>query len=176
MVLPVAEHDVLQIAARVRGSHEHEDARAAAANRAEERLDRVAPEPGVDGERVGTRRLAAEVRLGVGAGGRADVTALAVCDHEEPGTAGVGAHLVERGHARRPGGFEEGQLRLDGDRVRRDGVDDPAAEAGDVTAQLDREQVRIGIESDDELRPLARDLGGKTIGERQRRHGHGLER
>ena len=72
--------------------------------------------------------------------------------------------------------LEERELRLDGDRVRRDRVDDPAAEARDVAAQLDRHQVRVRIEPDHDLRPLALDLGGQTVGERQRGDGHRPER
>ena len=60
--------------------------------------------------------------------------------------------------------------------MRRDRVDDPAAEARDVAAQLDRQQVGLRIEPDDELRPLALDLGGQTVGERQRGDGHRPER
>ena len=117
----------------------------------EERLDRVAAEPRVDRQRVGARRVALEVRLRVGARGRADVAALAVGDHEQPGAPGVGADLVERRH---PGGaerLEERELRLDSDRVRGDGVDDPAAETRDVAAQLDRQEIEVRVEPDDEL-------------------------
>ena len=88
----------------------------------------------------------------------------------------VAADLVERGHPGRPERLEERELRLDRDRVRRDGVDDPAAEARDVAAQLDRQQVGARVEPDDELRPLALDLGGETVGEGDRRSAHGGER
>ena len=87
--------------------------------------------------------------------------------------ARVAADLVEGPHPGRPERFEERELRLDGDDVRADGVDDPAAEARDVAAQLDRQQVGARIEPDDELRPLALDLGGQAVGEGDRRGAHG---
>ena len=149
----------------------------AAAHRAEERLDRVAAEPRVDRQRVGARRLALEVGVGIRARRRADVAALAVGDDQQPGAPGVGADLVEGRHPGRPERLEEGELRLHGDGVRRDRVDQAAAEAGDVAAQLDRHQVDVRVEPDDELRMLALDLGGEPVGEGGRRgHGHRLER
>ena len=116
--------------------------------------------------------LALEVRLGVRARGRADVAALAVGDHEQPGAPGVRADLVERRHPGGPERLEERELRLDRDGVRRDRVDDPAAEARDVAAQLDRQQVGARVEPDDELRALPLDLGGQPVGEGQRGDGH----
>ena len=53
---PSSSVDVLDVGAGVRGLHEHEDAGAVAARGAEVRLDRLAAEPRVDGERVGARR------------------------------------------------------------------------------------------------------------------------
>jgi hypothetical protein len=44
---------------------------------------------------------------------------------------GIDADSLERVHAVRAQRLEEGELRLDGDRVRRDRVHDPAAEARD---------------------------------------------
>ena len=67
--------------------------------------------------------------------------------------------------------LEEGELRLDRDRVRRDGVDDPAAEAGDsasaggIAAELDGQQVEPRVEPDDELAPLALDRLGEPVAE-----------
>ena len=92
---PVGERDVLDVAAGVRGLDQAEDPGAVAAGGGEVGLDRLAPEPGVDGERVGERLVALEVGGGVGARGRADVAALAVGDHEQPGAARVGADLGE---------------------------------------------------------------------------------
>ena len=119
-----------------------------------------------------TRLVALEVRGGVRPRGRADVAALAVGDHEQPGAARVGADLVERGHPLGAERLEERELRLDRDRVRRDRVDDPAAEARDVAAQLDRQQVGQRVEPDDELAPLPLDLGREPVGERERGDGH----
>src|SRR5205823_4322586 len=129
---------------------EDADPHSAAPDGAQKGLDGVAAEPGVDGERVRARRIALEVGLRVGSRSRADVPALAVGDHEQAGALRVLADLLEGGDAGRAEHFEEGELRLDGDRVRRDGVDDPAAEARDVPAQLDRQQVWLRIEPDDE--------------------------
>ena len=147
----VGQLEVLDVAAGVRRLDEDEDAGAVAPRGGEERLDRLAAELRVDRQRVGARRVALEVRVGVGARGRADVAALAVGDHEQPGAPRVDADLVER---RDPGGaerLEERELRLDGDGVRRDGVDDAAAEARDVAAKLDGQQVEARVEPDDEL-------------------------
>src|SRR5581483_6099503 len=103
---------------------------------------------------------------------RADVAALAVGDHEQPRAARVPAHLGERAHPRGSERLEEGELRLHRDRVRRDGVDDPAAEALDVAAELDRQELWPGVEADDELAALALDLGGEPVAEGERRDGH----
>src|SRR5207248_7135896 len=54
----------------------------------------------------------------------------------------------------------------------RDGVDDPAAEAGDVAAQLDGQQVGPRVEADDELASLAFDLRREPIAKGERRHAH----
>ena len=140
----VREREILDLAAGVRGLDDAEDPGAVAPGGGEVRLDRLAPEPGIDGERVGERLVAFEVRGRVGARGRADVAALAVGDHEQPGAARVEADVGERLHPVLAERLEERELRLDGDRVRRDRVDDPAAEAGDVAAQLDGHQVVDG--------------------------------
>ena len=61
----VRERQLLHVAcARVRGPHEAEDARAVQAAGLQERLDRVAAEIGVDGERVRERRLARRAARG----------------------------------------------------------------------------------------------------------------
>ena len=142
-------------------------------------LERVAAEVRVHGQRVGDRRPAVtrlEVGGGVGARGRADVAALAVRDHEQAGRARVGADLLERAHPVGAERLEERELRLDRDDVRRDGVDDPAAEARGrlggrgppdvgVAAQLDRQQVEPRVEADDELAALPLDGLGEAVGE-----------
>src|SRR6266536_2887501 len=165
----VAEPDVLDVAAAfVRGLDEAEDTAPVPPAGAEERLQRVAAEVWVDGHGVRHGCLALEVRSRVGAGGRADIAALAVRDHEQAGRARVLAGLLEGAHAVGTERLEERELRLDRDRVRRNRVDDPAAEArngvgcctaGDVgiTAELDRQEVEPRIEADDELRALALD-------------------
>ena len=101
--------------------------------RGEERLDRVAPEVGVDGERVhGQLAVLAVLEVGVrvGARGRADVAALPVGDDEERRRARVVAHLLVGPEAVGAERLEERDLRLHSDDVRRDGVDQSTAEAG----------------------------------------------
>jgi len=82
--------------------------------------------------RVGERRRSPpgqEVRRRVGLGGRADIAALAVGDHEQPALAREPGHALGRRQAVMPGLLEERQLRLDRHRVLRDGLDDARAEA-----------------------------------------------
>ncbi len=145
----------------------------------DEGLERVAAEVGVDGERVGERLPALarlEVGVGVGAGGRADVAALAVDDHEQAGVARVGDDALEGGEPVAAEHLEEGELRLDRDDVRSDRVDDAAAEARGclgrrrpadvgVAAQLQREQVEPRVEADDELAALLLDRRRDPVGE-----------
>ncbi len=175
---PVRERQVLDVrAARVRRLHEAEDPGAGAAARLQERLDGVGAEVRVHRERVGRPGL--EVGGRVRARGRADVPALAVGDHEQAGPPRVPADVLERAHALGAVRLEERELRLHGDDVRRDRVDEPAAEARDraggvgVAPQLDREQLDPRVEPDDDLRPLPLDGLGEPVGEG--RGGHGLE-
>ena len=137
----------------------------------EERLDRVATEIRVDGERVGERRLVSrglEERGGVRARGRADVAALRVGDHEQPGRPCIGAHLLEGAGPVRPERLEERGLRLHRDGVRRDRVDDPAAEA----------RARGGGVADGRARPrrAARAEAGRRPGRGRRRAGSACAR
>ena len=53
--------------------------------------------------------------------------------------------------------------------MRRDGVDDPAAEPRHVAAQLDGQEIGLRVEPDDELAALALDLGGEPVAEGERR-------
>ena len=167
----VGERQVLDVdAAGVRGLDEAEEPAAAAAAGGDERLERVAAEVRVHGQRVGDRLAALarlEVRVGVRARGRADVAALAVDDHEQPGRARVADDPLEGGDSVGAEHLEERELRLDGDAVRRDRVDDPAAEARGrlgggrpadvrVAAELEREQVEPRVEPDDQLAAAAR--------------------
>src|SRR5512146_3599761 len=147
----VGELQVLDVTARVRRLDEDEDPGSAPPRGRVERLDRLTAEVRIDGERVRARLIALEVRVGVCACGRADVAALSVGDHEQAGTPSVRAHLVEGSHAGGTERLEERELRLDRHGVRRDRVDETAAEARDVTAELDRQQVEPRVEADDEL-------------------------
>ena len=162
----VRELQVLDVgAALVGGLDDAEDPAAVPAAGAEERLERVAAEVRVDRHRVGERRsLAARLEVGgrVRARGRADVAALRVGEHDQPGRARVGADVLERAQAVRAERLEERQLRLHPDDVRRDGVHDPAAEAAArvgrglgrevrVAGQLDRQQVGPRVEADEKL-------------------------
>ena len=175
----VGEDKVLHVRpALVRGLEHAEEPRPVPPCGREERLERVAPEVEVDRERVCQRRLVAarfEIGRGVGPCRRTDVTALRVREHEQAGRARVVADFLEGTDPVRPERLEERELRLHADDVRRDRVDDPAAEARDVAAKLDGQQIRVRIEPDNELRSFALDLGGQAVGERQRGHGHSLE-
>src|SRR5205814_223151 len=95
---------------------------------------------------------------------------------EQTRAACVAANVDEGRHAFGPEGLEERELRLDGNGIRRDRVDDAATEPCDVAAQLDREQVGQWIEADDELAPLAFDLGCEPVAEGERRDGHRFPR
>ena len=112
----------------------------------------------------------------VRARGRADVAALRVGDDEQPGGPRVLAHLLERAEAVAAERLEERRLRLHRDGVGRDRVDDAAAEAGArggrvlaaehrLAAELHRELVGDGIETDDELAVLALDRLREPVAE-----------
>ena len=84
--------------------------------------------------------------------------------------------MLEGAHAVGAERLEERELRLDRDRVRRDRIDDAAAETrnrvgrgapGDVgvAPKLDREQVEPRVEPDNKLRALAFDRLGDAVGE-----------
>ena len=81
---------------------------------------------------------------------------------EQAGRARVVAHLLERPEPVGAERLEEGRLRLHGDDVRPDRVDDPLAEARDrrrrggaaehgLAAELHRQEVEARVEPDDEL-------------------------
>ena len=100
---------------------------------------------------------------------------------EEPCRARVVADLLERPEPVGAERLEERGLRLHGDDVRPDGVDDPLAEACDrrrrggsaehgLAAQLHRQEVEARVEPDDELALLARDGLGEPVGEVGGRH------
>ena len=182
----VGEDEILHLAAAgVRRLDDAEETGAAPAARREERVERVAPEIGVHGHGVGERLTAVgplEIRGRVRPRGRADVTALRVGDHLEARRARIRAHVLEPTDAVGAEGLEKRDLGLDRHDVRRDRVDDAAAEAGArvggvrpsevrISAQLHREQVRAGIEPDDELRALVLDGLREAVGEVRRRDG-----
>ena len=118
--------------------------------------------------------------------GRADVTALAVRDHEQAGGARVPADALEGRDPVAAERLEERELRLDRDDVGRDRVDDPAAEARGVrglcaaehrlAAELDGQQVEARIDADDELAALPLDRVRKPVGEGRGRDGCHAER
>ena len=91
----------------------------------EERRDRLLAQVRVDGDRVGAEDV--EQRDGLPGRRRADVAALGVGDerdvvgHQRP-------EALERGHAGRPVGLEEREVRLDGRRVRQGRLDDQPRE------------------------------------------------
>ena len=133
--------------------------------RGEVRIEGVAPEVRVDRHRVRQRRLVAarlEVGRGVGARGRADVAALGVREHQQPRRARVGAGVLEGAHPVRAERLEERELRLDGDDVRRDRVDDPAAEARAALGRARRSKCGS---------PRARQAAGRDADRGRRRAG-----
>ncbi len=86
----------------------------------------------------------------------------------------IRADLGERDAPRRAESLEERELRLDRDGMGGDGVDDPAAEAGDVAAKLDGKHVGDRIEPDHELAPFTLDRGSQTVAEMGPRAVHRL--
>ena len=121
-----------------------------------------------------------EIGRGVGPCRRTDVTALRVREHEQAGRARVVADFLEGTDPVRPERLEERELGLHADDVRRNRVDDPAAEARaaagrggpvvlDVADKLDRKQIRARVEPDQELRALALDGVCKPVAEQGRR-------
>src|SRR6266545_4079226 len=206
----VRENEVLYVRAALIGRlHDAEDSRPVPAARPEVRIQRIAAEVGVDRESirkrhsVGSRwgnlpvppdplhwsaiadrrlRRRLQKRRRVCPGRRADVAALRISDHLQPGGTRVGADLLERTDAVRAQRLEERRLGLDRDHVRSDCVDEPTTEAGarvgrclppqvGVALQLDREQIRARVEADDELRALPLDRVREPVGEVRRRDG-----
>ena len=80
----------------------------------------------------------AEVGRGVGLGGRADVAALAVGDHEQSALARQLGDALGGGEAVLAHRLEERELRLDRHRVLGDGLDDAGAEALERTRESGR--------------------------------------
>ena len=99
-----------------------------------------------------------EIGGGVRARRRADVAALDVADHEQPGRPRVLADVLERPHAVGAERLEERALRLDGDGVRADRVDQAAAEA----RVRGRRRLTAGVRVAAELRAAA----GRAAGSR----------
>src|SRR5919201_1439143 len=117
---------------------------------------------------------------GVGAGGRPDIAALSVRDDLQPGRARVRAHVLEGADTIGSKRLEKGGLGLHANDVRRNGVDESAAEPGARTGslcaaevhfafQLDREEIGPRIEPDHELRALPLDRLGEAVGGVRRR-------
>ena len=180
----VREGQILQVGtARVRGLEQDEDAAAVTLAGEQERLERVATEVRVHGQRVGERRTCAaglEVGARVGPRRSADIAALGVRQHEQTGFTRVIADLLQRAQPGRAVELEEGELRLDANGVGSDCVDDPTAEAREgvgrtfgtvlsFTAQLQRQQIEPRIEPHYELASLALDRFDQPVGEGLRR-------
>src|SRR3954452_18462828 len=182
----VRKHEVLDLcAARIRRLHDAEQAGAVAPAGGQERIERVAAQIRVDRDRI-RERLAAlaalEIRLGVRARSRADVTSLRVGNDLQTGGARVRTDVLQRTHTVGAERLEERDLRLDRDDVRRHRVDDPAAETRarirrlrttdmGFAAQLDRKLIGPWVEPDDELRALVLDGLGEAVGEVRRSAG-----
>jgi hypothetical protein len=151
----ILERQVLDVgAARIGGLHEGEDTEPVAL---QERLERVVSQVRIHGHRVRERRE----RGDVGARRRGDVAALGVCDHEQPGFAGVPAHVDKGRPAGRALRLEEGRLWLDRDRMPGHCVDDPATELDE--AEPRRHERRVGIEPNTERRALLLYGHGKPV-------------
>jgi hypothetical protein len=119
-----------------------------------------------------------QVGVGVGTGGRADVAALAVRDHEEARRARILAGSLEGAQAVGAERLEERKLRLHSHDVRRHRVHESAAEAGDgvcgraparvgVPTKLDGKELGPRVEPDEELAALAVDRLRDAVGERR---------
>ena len=173
--LPVADEFLEVLAAGVRGLHEHEDPGAPALGRLHEGLDGVEAEVGVYGEGVGGP-WSGEPTVGVGFGGRADVAAFAIGEHEQVFRPRVGDHVGQRDHAVGAEGLEAGELRLDDRHQRRDHVDHVAAEAGEDPGeglrvgdrgrgQRRRERFPPRVEADAGRRAAGLDGRGDPVGE-----------
>ena len=152
-VATVGQDEILNLAsARVRGLHNAEDARAVPPAGGEIGIERVASEIRIHGQRVGERGVAVrrlEERGGIRARRRADVAAFCVHDHLQPRRAGVAADLLESAHPVRAERFEEGDLGFHRNNVRRDRIDESAAEArariGRLRPPEHRKQVSEGF-------------------------------
>ena len=151
----------------------------------EEGGDRVRAHVGVDGHGVGERGdLAgsqADPRLRVGLGRRGDVAALGVGDHQQAVLVRRAADGLQRRQAVAAEQLEQGDLRLDGAAVRRDGLDQPLAVALDRSrtpgaavgeaAEHDVGERRPWVEPDAERAAGDGYAGGEPVAE-GRRGGH----
>ena len=136
-VSAVRENEILHLGpAGIRRLHDAEDAGTAAPACCEERLDRVAPQVRIHGQRVRKRRIAFEERRGVCAGGGTHVAALAVGDDLQAGCARIRAGLLERSDAVRAERLEERDLRLDRHDVWRNRIHETPAEARTRTGRV----------------------------------------
>jgi len=188
-----ARVEVLQVRGpRVRGRHEQEDTGTGRRGRRDQRVERVASEQRVRGDRVGAeardrserRRSRADQRLGVRGGRDGHVAALAVSDRQQAGIGGRRAHLGKRPPACGAEPLEAGELELDRYARRSRGIDRRSAVPHDrIRRPLDgialtrvarhrrRPQCRgIGIEPEhDPAAPLL-DERGEPVGEVLDRH------
>src|SRR3954470_1881100 len=124
--LAVAREILQESAARIRSLHQDEHARAALAGGIHKRLKAVVAEIGAHGESIRMPRalFPTEVRAGVRLGRRANVVALGIDNHEQPGRAGLMNHFAHCRHATRSKLLEEGGLHFHDWHERRDDFDD----------------------------------------------------
>ena len=120
----------------VAGADQDEDSFFLAGGDLDERQDAVAAQVGIDGEGVGlpggfecaAHGDLAQVAACVRFGGRADVVALTVDDHDQALFVCVGCGRMHGGDARRAIGLIERGLKFDRGNEGRDDIDDVAAE------------------------------------------------
>ena len=147
----IARHLVLKPArAGIGRSTEHEQALAEAIGAFDERLQRIRPHQGIDGQAVGFKVAAAagrgggQVGAGIGCGGGADVAALGVendADARRPCFPDAGG---ERRQTRQSTRFEIGRLEFDEADASLDGLDHEIDEPLDPQAVVAEKLGNIG--------------------------------
>ena len=135
----------------VAGPHENKDAAPRPARTLQERLNGIASQIGIDGERIrvpnGMRDAldqgAAEGRVGISLGRAGDVVALAVENGDKTALPGMAQDALQGKQPRRPAQLKERGLRLDHGHEGTDQVDDPQAELLEGPGHTGQGAVRV---------------------------------